>query len=120
VRLPATGSSNSRSSSVNWVDGLVGVRGHAPLGERFGVTGLADVGGFGIGSSSDLTRQMQGAVDYALTDRFVARLGYRYISIDHDDSDLTMDVNIFGPLICATGTFGARQDRTVPTMEREA
>jgi opacity protein-like surface antigen len=105
VRVPATGFSGSRSSSVNWVDGLVGVRGHAPLGERFGVTGLADVGGFGIGSSSDLTWQVQGTLDYAVTDRLSARLGYRYMSVDYDSSDLKMDVDIFGPLIGATWTF---------------
>jgi hypothetical protein len=105
VRVPATGFEGSRSGSVNWVDALVGVRGHAPIGERFGVTGLADVAGFGIGASSDLTWQVQGTVDYAFTDRLIGRLGYRYMSIDYDDQDLKMDVDIFGPLIGVTWTF---------------
>lgn len=105
VRVPATNTRERRSGSVNWVDGLVGLRGHAPLSERFSVTGFADAGGFGIGSSSDLTWQVQGTVDYAFTDRVIGRLGYRYMSIDYDNSDLTMDVDMYGPLIGVTWTF---------------
>jgi opacity protein-like surface antigen len=105
LRVPATGGEESRDSKVTWVDGIVGLRGHAPLGERFGVTGLADIGGFGIGSSSDFTWQVQGTVDYAFTDRLIGRLGYRYLSIDRDSGDLSLDVDVFGPLIGVTWTF---------------
>jgi opacity protein-like surface antigen len=73
--------------------------------ERFAVTGLADVGGFGIGSSSRLTWQVQGTLDYAFTDRVIGRLGYRYMSIDYVGSDLSMDVKIHGPIIGLTWTF---------------
>jgi opacity protein-like surface antigen len=105
VRIPAIGFTGGRGASVNWVDGIVGLRGHAPFGERFGVTGLADIGGFGIGSSSELTWQVQGTLDYAFTERVIGRLGYRYMSIDYENADLTMDVDIFGPLIGVTWTF---------------
>jgi opacity protein-like surface antigen len=105
LRVPATGFEQRSSSKVSWADAIVGLRGHAPLGERFGVTGLADVGGFGIGSSSDLTWQVQGTVDYAFTDRLVGRLGYRYLAIDRDSGDLPLDVEVFGPLIGVTWTF---------------
>jgi hypothetical protein len=47
VRVPALDFRANRSGSVDWVDGLVGLRGRAPLGDRLGVTGLVDVGGFG-------------------------------------------------------------------------
>ncbi len=87
------------------MDAIVGLRGHATFGDRFGVTGLADVGGFGIGSGADLTWQVQGTLDYAFTERIIGRLGYRYMSIDYSDSDLAMDVNIYGPLIGLTWTF---------------
>lgn len=104
-RVPSLGVDEKRSTSTNWVDGIVGLRGHAALGKRFGVTGLADVGGFGISSSSDLTWQVQGTLDYAFTDRIIGRLGYRYMSIDYSDSDLELDVEMFGPLAGVTWTF---------------
>ena len=105
ISVPALDFRANRSASVDWVDGLVGLRGRAPLGERFGVTGVVDVGGFGIGSSSDLTWQVQATLDYSFTERFVGRLGYRYMSIDYDDSDLKLDIDLSGPLVGLTWTF---------------
>ncbi len=106
VRIPGIGFRADRSSSINWVDAIVGLRGHTPLSERFAVTGLVDVGGFGIGSSSNLTWQAQATLDYAFTDRVIGRLGYRYMSIDYDvGSDLTLDMDLHGPLIGVTWTF---------------
>jgi opacity protein-like surface antigen len=105
VRVPALDFRASRSGSVDWVDGIVGLRGRAPLGDRFGITGLVDVGGFGIGSGSDLTWQVQATLDYSFSERFVGRLGYRYMSIDYDDSDLKLDLDLSGPLVGVTWTF---------------
>lgn len=105
VRVPALSFRDSRSASVNWVDGLVGLRGHTPIGDRFGVTGLADVGGFGIGASSELVWQVQGTLDYAFTERVTGRFGYRYMKIDYQNADLMMDVDIYGPLVGVTWTF---------------
>jgi hypothetical protein len=105
ARIPALGFRTDRSASVDWVDGIVGLRGRAPLGDRLGVTGLVDVGGFGIGSSSDLTWQVQATLDYSFTERFVGRLGYRYMSIDYDTSDLKLDIDLSGPLVGVTWTF---------------
>jgi opacity protein-like surface antigen len=105
ARVPALDFEANRSGSVDWVDGLVGLRGRAPLGDRFGVTGLVDVGGFGLGSSSDLTWQVQATLDYSFTERVVGRLGYRYMSIDHDTSDLKLDIDLSGPLVGVTFAF---------------
>lgn len=105
VRVPALDFRASRNASVDWVDGIVGLRGRAPLGDRLGVTGLVDVGGFGIGSSSDLTWQVQATLDYSFTERFVGRLGYRYMSIDYDDSGLKLDIDLSGPLVGVSWTF---------------
>lgn len=105
ARVPALGFEADRSGSADWVDGIIGVRGRAPLGDRIGVTALADVGGFGIGASSDLTWQVQATLDYSFTDRLVGRLGYRYMSIDYDDSGLRLDLDLSGPLVGLTWTF---------------
>lgn len=95
----------NRTANANWVDGIVGVRGHVPIGGRFGVTGLADVGGFGIGDSSDLTWQATGTLDYNFTDTIAGRIGYRYMAIDYQGSSLGMDVDMYGPLLGVTWSF---------------
>lgn len=105
VRIPAAGFEAQRDASTTWTDAIVGLRGHAPLNERFSVTGLVDVGGFGIGSSSDLTWQVQGTVDYSFTERVIGRLGYRYMSIDRDRGDLALDMDMSGPVIGVTWRF---------------
>lgn len=93
------------SGQVNWVDPIIGLRGHTALGHGFGVSGLADVGGFGIGDSSDLTWQVTGTLDYAFTDNIAGRVGYRYMSIDYDAPGLGLDIDLHGPLIGVTWTF---------------
>lgn len=94
-----------RSGQVNWVDPIIGLRGHTELGRGFGVSGLADVGGFGIGDSSDLTWQVTGTLDYAFTDSIYGRIGYRYMSIDYDAPGLGLNLDLHGPLLGVTWTF---------------
>jgi opacity protein-like surface antigen len=105
VDIPGIGFAAARSASVDWVDAIVGLRGHRPIADRWSVTGLVDVGGFGIGSSSRLTWQVQGMVDYAFTDSVIGRLGYRYMNIDYRGSRLAVDADIYGPVIGVTWTF---------------
>jgi opacity protein-like surface antigen len=103
--VDAIGFDFARRGQVNWVDPVVGVRARTDLGRGFGVTGLADVGGFGIGESSDLTWQVTGTLDYAVTESVDARIGYRYMSIDYDAPGLGLDLDLHGPLIGVTWTF---------------
>jgi len=103
--IPSIGFEFAGEGNANWVDALVGLRGHADLGRRFGVSGLADVGGFGIGGSSDLTWQVTGTLNYSFTDRWVGRLGYRYMSIDYQEPDLGLDIDLHGPLLGVTYRF---------------
>jgi opacity protein-like surface antigen len=105
VDIPAINFDLDREASVSWADLTVGMRGHADLGRRFGVTGLADAGGFGIGDSSNLTWQVTGTLDYAFTERVSGRIGYRYMSIDYESDELTMDIEMYGPLIGVTWAF---------------
>lgn len=95
--------SRSRTVTVNWVDPIVGLRGLYPLGDRFSVSGRADIGGFGVGS--ELTWQAYGGVNYAFSDSWLGTLGYRYMSIDYDDDRLTLDIALQGPLIGITYEF---------------
>jgi opacity protein-like surface antigen len=103
--VPALGFEGKRRASVGWVDGIVGLRGHAPLGGRFAASGLADIGGFGIGASSDLEWQVQATLDHAFTEQLIGRLGYRYVRIDRDGGGLGLDLDLHGPLIGVTWAF---------------
>jgi opacity protein-like surface antigen len=105
VNIPGIGLAATRSASADWADAIVGLRGHRPINDRWSVTGLGDIGGFGIGSSSRLTWQVQGMVDYAFTDSVIGRLGYRYMNIDYRGSRLAIDAEIHGPIIGVTWTF---------------
>lgn len=93
------------SLSDSWIDLTVGVSGYARLSEDWFVVGFADAGGFGIGSSSELSWQVFGAVGYRFNETWSAELGYRYLSIEQevDDADVTLDM--YGPLIGVTARF---------------
>jgi len=95
--------SASRKVTVSWVDPIVGFRGFYPLGDRFSVSGRADVGGFGVGS--ELTWQAYGGVNYAFSDAWIGTLGYRYMSIDYEAERLTLDIDLQGPLIGVSYQF---------------
>ena len=75
------------------------------MGEKYSVTGLVDVGGFGIGDSSNLSWEAIATLDYAFTDNVTGRLGYRYMSIDKDGDRLDLDLKLGGPLIGVTWNF---------------
>ncbi len=90
-------------ASETWADPVVGVRGQAELGAGFHLFGLADIGGFGV--SSDSTWQAMGALGYRLTDRIVARAGYRHLAVDYDDGGFVYDVELSGPIIGVSFRF---------------
>lgn len=91
------------SESFGWTDGIVGVKGSLPLGERWSVSGFADVGGFD--ARSDLSWQVYGGANYGFTDRWFGTIGYRYISITKAQERATLDINVYGPLVGITYRF---------------
>ena len=94
----------SFSKSLNWTDGIVGIRGGMPLSERWSIAGFADVGGFDAGS--DLSWEVYGGANYAFAERWAGAIGYRYISIEKSVTDrATLDIDIQGPLFGITYKF---------------
>lgn len=90
--------------SLNWTDGIVGVRGATPLTERWTVSGFADVGGFD--ASSDLSWEIYGGMNYAFTDAWAGTIGYRYMSILYQATDRAkLDIDIQGPVLGVTYKF---------------
>ena len=90
------------SASARWVDPIVGLRAFVPVTERFSVTAFGDVGGT---STDELSWELYGGLNYAFSDRWAGVLGYRYMSITHDANELSLDINLQGPLLGVTYVF---------------
>lgn len=90
---------NLFSSSVGETlfDPVVGVRATIPIGAKFQVVTLADVGGFGVGT--DLSYQLLATFGWKLSHTVGIGLGWRQLGMDFDEDDLAMDVAFSGPLL---------------------
>src|SRR5271166_448633 len=77
LTLEPSGIGNSRSA--NWVDGLGGARFTVPLGERASILVAGDAGGGG----ASLDYQVLGTLNFMLTRRLGAGLGWRYLYVDY-------------------------------------
>jgi hypothetical protein len=88
-------------TSESWVDPVVGVRGSIDLGSGFIAAAYADVGS----GASDLTWQVYGGVGYRFNDRFLGQIGYRHLSVDHENDGFIWDVEMSGPIIGLTVRF---------------
>jgi len=93
----------SKSFSVSWADPLIAVRYHLDLDERFGLTGYADIGGFGV--ASRITWQVFGTLDYRATDWLVLSAGYRHLQTDHTAIGIRTNLGQSGPILAATFRF---------------
>jgi hypothetical protein len=91
------------SVTRNWVDPIVGARGQYQVTDRVSVSGLAEVGGFGIGSN--IQWEVVGRAGYQFNDRFGVALGYRHLAIDFDDDKLVMQADISGPFLALDITW---------------
>ena len=68
-----------------------------------------EVGGFGIGSASELTWSVVGGLGYKLSDRWTLKMGYRVYDIDYERgrglSRIGMDMRMHGPWLGLTYGF---------------
>ncbi len=95
LTLPVVGDID-RSTTVDWVDPLVGVRGHYQFAPDWGFTGILDVGGF---QSDDTSWEAIGTVNYDFNETVSALLGYRYLSIDYESDKARLDLALEGPML---------------------
>lgn len=91
------------SADLDWWDPVIGLRGRAPLTERLSAVGYADIGGFGAGSQ--FSWEIYAGLDYAFTETVSAIAGFRYLSIDYDQTGTDLKLDTYGPLIGATLHF---------------
>lgn len=89
--------------SVDWVDPLVGLRWVTPLGDEWDLHVRGDVGGFGIGTASELTWQAQVIAATQLGEQTSLGIGYRYLDIDRETGSGTdkkeIDLGLHGLMI---------------------
>lgn len=84
------------NAQPDWADVFVGARWEYPLNERWGIRLRGDIGGFGLGGSSDLSWQLVGLLTYEPSARFVWGFGYRILDIDYEDGPFAYDVRTGG------------------------
>jgi hypothetical protein len=87
----------SASESKSWTDPILGIRSIKQIGDGYFIDGLAEIGGFGVGS--DLQWEIVARVGYHFTDRVSGVLGYRHLDLDFDDDGLVIDAEMTGPFL---------------------
>jgi len=69
---------------------LFGLRGYAPLGDRFGFLARAD-----IAAGSSFTWNLKGDVHWLISDRWRLVVGYRYMDPDYEKGDGRLDRQVY-------------------------
>lgn len=100
--LPGILPGGTSSVDASWVDPLVGIRAQFAMTEKLSGTVFADYGGF---RSDSETWQTMLAIDYNINENWVARAGYRYISVDHEVNGTDFSFKQSGPIFGATYKF---------------
>jgi hypothetical protein len=89
-----------REKSSDYVDLTVGARYGMDVTDRLGVLIEGDVGGFGIGSSSEFSWNVEGLASWSFGGAGRLWAGYRLLDIDQDDGGSSgYDLTISGPLV---------------------
>jgi len=89
-------SPRSDSGGDTWADPVAGLRAILPIGSGFVANALGDVGG---GPDGDLTWQVYGGLGYNFDQTVAAYVGYRYLSMSHQNGNFQLDLNEQGPLL---------------------
>jgi hypothetical protein len=87
--LPTSG-----SGDVWWVDPIIGLRAQVNFTRWLFLAAQGDVGGFGAGSQ--IAWVVQATVGVNFTRNIFAELGYRYMYVDYENSNLLYQMNSLG------------------------
>lgn len=89
-----------RERTTDFIDLVVGARYGMDATERLGFLFGGDVGGFGLGSSSELSWKLEGLASWGLGRAGRLWGGYRHLDVDADDGGSNgFDAGISGPLV---------------------
>jgi hypothetical protein len=100
----------SGSRKDDWVDPFVGGRFLFDFSEKLNASFRADIGGFGIGSASDLTWSFTAVGEWRLGRNTALLAGYRYLNVDSwntgsGDTETDYDFYLHGPIVGLTIIF---------------
>jgi len=84
----------------NWIDPLVGLRASKPVGTGWRLGGIANIGGFGVGS--DFQWEVLVSAEYQYSDQTSLSLGYRHLDLDFEDGNLVLDAAMSGPYVAVS------------------
>jgi hypothetical protein len=97
------------AKSSDWVDAFVGGRIVVDVNEDTVLWFRGDIGGFSIGSSSELSWTLTAMLELELSDTWSFVAGYRYVDVDWESgigpSRFKFDYEIHGPIIGASIRF---------------
>jgi len=82
-----------------WADLLLAARVYRQFNDKWYGIGYVDIGGFGIGDSSELTWQLSAGAGYEFNDKWSMVGGYRYYSVEHGDELVTSKIEVSGPFL---------------------
>ncbi|MCX7411772.1 MAG: hypothetical protein NTZ32_27170 [Planctomycetales bacterium] len=95
--------------SKTWVDMVIGARTRVPVTSSLDLFARADIGGFGVGSSSNLAWNVVAGVDYQWNSWTSLGAGYRVLDIDQKSGSGTtaygFDVQMAGPFAALAFKF---------------
>lgn len=87
----------------DWTGSLAGLRFEKSLSDTLAIRGIANVGGFGIGSEKQ--SELLGMLDWKVGDRVSLSAGYRHLDIDFDEYNLIWNTEFSGPLFAVRFSF---------------
>jgi hypothetical protein len=85
--------------TTDWLDLFVGGIFEAVLTEKWSFALQGNVGGFGLGSGSDLTWVATTGLKWHITKKSYIGFGYRHMDIDFDHDGIKLDGYFTGPMI---------------------
>jgi len=98
IPLPPPFPTANVGGSEDWVEPVIGGRVVWPFAEKWSLVVRGDMGGFGIGSASDLTWSITGGVGFQFSEKWMLKLGYRYYDIDYSKGSGSNEFGLDGSL----------------------
>ncbi len=95
----------SFSVDGSYADFLLAARAKYYITEKLFTVAYGDVGGFGIGDSSDLTWQGSIGLGYQISERWASRNGFRYLSMEREFNGVDVTTEVYGPFLGVQYSF---------------
>ena len=91
------GGKTNPSGSESWVDPIIGAKLLHDFNEKWYLSLIGEVGGFGV--SSDMTWQAMAGIGYNINECWSIMGGYRHLYIDYENDGFVYDTDTSGPII---------------------